>query len=145
MKQEDNFIEVKTNLWNRVPIRWIIPVRIKKLRLLFDVYAWVFVGRNSGLDFNQIEEMDPGEFLTWSVYGAHASYLSTIGKRLTVDVETVQGWVRGILAEDRERIIRVIMESKAIGETAQAYQKGKMSGDKKDGESKKDNGSDQRS
>jgi hypothetical protein len=123
MKQEDNFIEVTTNIRVTTPVlRWFFPVRIKKLRLLFDVYAWIFVSRQSNLDFTEAEKMDPEEFLVWSVYGAHASYLSLNNDRIRAGVEEVQRWVKGMLMEDRERILKTIIDSRSIGESAGSYQ-----------------------
>jgi len=144
MTQEDGFIEVRVYLTNRRPIiKWVRPVVIKRIRLLFDVYCMMIVARTSGLDFTEADKMEPQEMLTWMVYGGYSSYRSLSNKRPGVTVEDVQEWVRGILHEDRIRILEAVQESREIGQLAKSYQEARSSGEG-DG-SKKVAGSDQQS
>lgn len=124
MTQEDGFVEVQVNLYNKTPlIRWVRPVIIKKLRLLFDTYCMVIVTRESGLDFSDIENMDKEEYLAWMLYGAHKSYASLSNRRPNITIEDAVQWLKGMLIEDRKRAAETIQLSREIGEIADSYQK----------------------
>lgn len=122
MTKEDGFVEVKIVTLNTGLIRVIRPASIKRVKLLFDIMCWMVVARDSGLDFQQIEEMDPDEFLTWAFYGGYVSHLNYTGKSKKIDVEVVQEWVQGLLVNDRKRILETIIGSRDMGETAKSYQ-----------------------
>lgn len=137
--QEDGYIEVTTNLFNRTPIlKWVRPVFIKRLRLLFDTYSLMIVSRESGLDFSDMDNMDMEEYLAWMVWGGYKSHQATIDKKPRGSVEDAVRWVRGILIEDRKEIQETIKMSKEIGMIAESYQKarnnpeGEAEGEKKD-------------
>ena len=124
LTQEDGYVEVTVNLYNRIPLlKWIIPVRLKKLRLLFDTYCMVIVSRESGLDFTQIQEMEVDEALAWTVYGAYKSYKSLTNKRPRISVTTAVKLVKGMLPAERERMAEAYKKSREIGELADSYQK----------------------
>ncbi len=124
MTQEDGFIEVKTNLYNRTPLlKWVRPVVVKKLRLLFDVYCLFIVSRESDLDFSDMENMNTEEYLTWMIYGGTMSYGSTKNYRPKVSVLDAERWMKGVLQDDRIRILRTIEMSKEIGELTESYMK----------------------
>lgn len=147
---QEGYIEVKANLFSTTPVlKWVRPVKVIKLNLLFDVYCWMIVGRESNLDFTQVDDMNPDEYLAWVVYGAYLSAQSLKNKRPRVTVEDAERWVRGILNEDRIRIYKTIANSKQVGKIVDDYQKARMGGpseDEEEGESpKKQGGSDQRS
>lgn len=144
MTQEEGFIEIKTNLWNRNRLtKWVLPVRIKRVKLLLDVYCWMFVSRNSDLDFTRIEDMDSEEFLTWAVFGGYMSYAAIKNKKPRLSIQEVEDWVKGILMEDRVKILETIQLVREVGETHQSYQKAMLAGE--DDGPKKVDGSDQKS
>lgn len=123
MTQEDGFIEVKVNLYNRTPIiRWVRPVIFKKLPLLFDTYAMIAVSRGSGLDFTRMDQMDPEEYLAWMIYGGYTSYQSLKNRRVSLTIETCVEWVKGILYQDRLEIFQTIQKSKELGSLMESYQ-----------------------
>jgi len=120
---QEAFIEVNTYLVNKNRLtKWIRPVIVKRLKLLFDVFCWVTVSRDTDLDFEEMEAMDPEEYLAWIVYGGHVSYMSTHGKRSKPDILRVQRWVAGMLVQDRQAIIDTIRDSRSVGEMAEMYQ-----------------------
>lgn len=124
MTQEDGYIEVKCYLRNQTPIiRWVRPVKTKRLKMLFDVFAMMVMARDSGIDFSQMQEMEPEEQLAWMVYGGLCSHASLKNRRLNIPIETVIGWIDGILLQDRAAILDTISNSRAIGELAESYQK----------------------
>jgi len=124
MTQEDGYIEIRTNVWNRNPLtRWIRPVKIRRLKMLFDVYCWIVVGRESSLDFAQVDQMDPEEFMTWAVYGGMVSYAALQHKRPRITPEICQEYVKGILIEDRLRMTDTIIASRQTGDLAESYLK----------------------
>ena len=140
MTQEDGFIEVKCYLTNQVPIiRWVRPVIIKKVKLLFDVFAIMTVARESGLTFIGLDEMDPEEYMAWMVYGGMKSYASLRNKRLDLSINEVLVMLDGMLNEDRAAILETVKISKEIGQLGEAYQKARdeMANQEGDGESKK--------
>ncbi len=129
MTQEDGFVEVQVNLYNRVPlIKWIIPVRIKKLKLLFDTYAMALVSRESGLDFTDIEGMDKEEYIVWMVYAAYMSHASLKNKRPRISIPEAQQWLKGMLMEERQRVVDTIQVSREIGTLAESYQTARNKG-----------------
>ena len=138
MTQEDGFIEVSVNLYNRVPlIKWIRPVVIKKLRLLFDTYAMALVSRESGLDFTDIEGMDKEEYVIWMVWAAYMSHASLKNKRPKISIPEAQRWLKGMLLEDRQRVAETIQVSREIGTMAESYQTARNKGtDEEDGPKK---------
>lgn len=124
MTQEDGYVEIRVNLYSRLMIlKWIRPVVIKKIRLLFDTYAMMVVSRNSDLDFTDIEHMDPEEYMAWMVYGGYVSYKSLRNKRPRISIEEAVQWVKGMLAEDRKKVLETLQLSKEIGQIADSYQK----------------------
>ena len=123
MTQEDGFIEVSVNLYNKTPlIKWVRPVIIKRLKLLFDTYAMALVSRESGLDFSDIEGMDKEEYVVWMVWAAYMSHASLKNKRPKVSIPVAQRWLRGMLLEDRQRVAETIQVSREIGTIAESYQ-----------------------
>ena len=123
MTQEDGYIEVKCYLTNRVPIiRWVRPVKTKKLRMLFDVFAMMVMARDSGVNFSDMQEMQADEQMAWMVYGGLRSYASLKNRRLDVPIETVIEWIDGILLHDRAAILETIGASRSIGKLAESYQ-----------------------
>ena len=123
MTQEDGFIEVSVNLYNKTPlIKWVRPVIIKRLKLLFDTYAMALVSRESGLDFSDIEGMDKEEYVVWMVWAAYMSHASLKNKRPKVSIPEAQRWLRGMLLEDRQRVAETIQVSREIGTIAESYQ-----------------------
>jgi hypothetical protein len=138
MTQEDGFIEVKTTLWNRTPLlKWFRPVVVKRLKLLFDVYSMMIVSRHSDLDFRQVDKMDAEENLTWMVYGGYMSYHSTRNHRPDITVLDAERWVKGMLVDERLKVLETMKRSKEIGELAESYQKARNPEGRSDG-SKKD-------
>ena len=124
MTQEDGFIEVSVNLYNKTPlIKWVRPVIIKRLKLLFDTYCMVIVSRESGLDFTEIQDMDPDESLAWVVYGAYKSYASLKNKRPRISITTAVEWIKGMLPDERQRMAETYKKSREIGTLAESYQK----------------------
>lgn len=124
MTQEDGFVEISVNLYNKHRIlKWIRPVIIKRLRLLFDTYSMMVVSRNSDLDFTDIEHMDPEEYMAWMVYGGYVSYKSLKNQRPRISIEDAVQWVKGMLAEDRKRMLDTMQKSREIGKMADDYQK----------------------
>jgi len=123
MTQEDGFIEVTCYLTNRTPvIRWVRPVRTKKLRMLFDVFAMMVMARDSGVNFSEMNQMEMGEQMAWMIYGGLKSYASLKDKRLRISIEQVLELLDGILTADRAAILETISESRAIGKLAESYQ-----------------------
>lgn len=123
MTQEDGFIEVQVNLYNKTPLlKWVRPVIIKKLKLLFDTYCMVIVSRESGLDFSEVQDMDPDESLAWVVYGAYKSYAALQNRRPRVHITTAVEWVKGMLPDERLRMAETYKMSKEIGSIAESYQ-----------------------
>jgi len=123
--------------------KWIRPVIIKRIRLLFDVFCWITISRESTLDFTEMDQMDPEEYLAWIVYGGYMSYQSTLNKRSRPDILQVQEWVEGMLMRDRQDIINAVQESRTVGEMAEMYQAAAASlqGDDKKKEEDLDQGS----
>jgi len=133
MTQEDGYVEVLVNLYNRTPlIKWVRPVIIKKLQLLFDSYAMIMVSRESGLDFTDIEGMDKEEYVVWMVWAAYMSHASLKNKRPRISIPEAQRWLKGMLLEDRQRVAETIQVSREIGTMAESYQTARNKGE--DGE-----------
>lgn len=123
MTQEDGFIEVKSYLANRTPIiRWVRPVVSKKLKLLFDVFAMMTMARDSGINFDEVKQMEGQEQLAWLVYGGLKSHASLKNKRLDISIEEVVELIDGILIQDRAAILETIEKSREIGKLAESYQ-----------------------
>lgn len=123
MTQEDGFIEVKCYLKETRPIlKWVRPVKVKKLRLLFDVFAMMAVARDSDLDFTQMDQMDPHEYLSWMVYGGILSYAALTNERPRLTVEDAVSLVDGMMQDDRMAILRTIQLSRELGKLAADYQ-----------------------
>ena len=124
MTQEDGFIEVKVNLFNRTPIiKWVRPVYFKKLRLLFDTHAMLFISLDADLDFVDVENLKGEELLAWIIYGGYKSYAISKSRKPYVDIEDVIVWVKGMLNDDRLRVLEVWGQSKAVGKLTDSYLK----------------------
>lgn len=137
MTQEDGFVEVKCTIQNRTPIlKWVRPVIIKKLQLLFDVYCMMIVSKHSDLDFSDIENMDSEEYLAWMVYAGYLSHAALSNKRPRITVEDAVVWVAGMMRDQRLEIYDTIQLSKEIGQIAESYQKART-GDESGGGKKK--------
>jgi len=137
MTQEDGYIEVKTNLFNRTPImKWVRPVIFKKLELLFDTYCMLLVSRNSDLDFTDLENMEPEEYLAWMLYGGYLSHQALKNRRPKLEIEECVRWGKGILYQDRLDIMRTIQKSKEIGGLVSSYQKARNQAGEADGSKK---------
>ena len=133
MTQEDGFVEVSVNLFNKAPlIKWIRPVVIKRLKLLFDTYAMALVSRQSGLDFTDIEGMDKEEYVVWMVWSAYMSYASLRNHRPKVSIQDAEQWMKGMLLEDRKRVAETIAASREIGTMAESYQTARNKDDGED-------------
>lgn len=138
MTQEDGFIEVSVNLYNKTPlVKRIIPVRIKKLKLLFDTYSMMVIGRESGLDFADVENLDPEEYLTWMVYAGYKSHKSLRNHRARISITDAVEWVNGMMTREREKIVDTWKKSREIGELMLSYQAARNKDDGEEGETKK--------
>lgn len=120
MNQEDGYIRVKAYKTNRPWIRWLIPVHRVTIEMVFDVYAWTFMAQEIGLGFNEFDKIPNEDYMAWAIYGANASHASLRRKRGR-GIEEIQELVRGILAEDRARILETINESRMYGQTIKEY------------------------
>jgi hypothetical protein len=143
MTQEDGFIEVQVNLFNRTPIvKWVRPVYFKKLPLLFDVYCLMIISMDADVEFSDLDnKMNPEELLAWIIYGGYKSYTFLQGKRSQVTIDEVLTWVKGMLNDDRIKVMEVFRETKAIGKLAESYQKARNPEGEEAGQSKKAEGS----
>jgi hypothetical protein len=122
--QEDGFIEVQVNLFNRTPvIKWVRPVYFKKLSLLFDTHAMLAISMDADLDFSQVDEMKGEELLAWIIYGGYKSYAVLNDKRSNIDIEEVLIWVKGMLVDDRVKVMEAWDNSKAVGKLTDSYLK----------------------
>lgn len=125
MTQEDGFIEVQVNLFNRTPvIKWVRPVYFKKLHLLFDVYSMMILASDADVEFSDLDnKMGAEELLAWIIYGGYKSYKLLKGKRARLDIEEVQVWVKGMLNDDRVRVMDAWSNSRAVGKLTDSYLK----------------------
>jgi len=124
MTQEDGFIEVKVNLFNRTPIiKWVRPVYFKKLPLLFDTHAMLVISIDADLDFTDVENLKGEELLAWIIFGGYKSYALLKGKRVRLDINEVLVWVKGMLNDDRIKVLDTWRGSKAVGKLTDSYLK----------------------
>jgi hypothetical protein len=122
--QEDGFIEVQVNLFNRTPvIKWVRPVYFKNLPLLFDTHAMLIISMDADLDFSDVEELKGEELMAWIIYGGYKSYRISKSKRPNVDIEKVLTWVKGMLVDDRVKVMEAWSNSKAVGKLTDSYLK----------------------
>lgn len=141
MTQEDGFIEVKVNLFNRTPIaKWVRPVYFKKIRLLFNVHCMVIISQDSGLDFSDLEKMTLEEHMAWFIYAGFRSYAFHISKNMQITIEQAERYAKGLLHEDRMAVYQTMEASKHIGKLIESYQNARNA-DGEDGKSKKKEGS----
>lgn len=153
MKTQDNYydpdlvVEIRPLIFRRGILKYISPVKIQKITLILDMFAWTIVTRESGLDFSQVDEMVLDEYFTWVIYGGHVSYQATKHRKSKYSVTKVEEFVQGLLQADRERILDVITRSRQIGEKGEQYQEAmaKMVDSQEDDEGKKLTGSDHKS
>jgi len=139
MTQEDGFIEVKCYLTNHTPIlKWVRPVITKKLRLLFDVMSVMIYARDSGVNFDEMNQMENSEQLAWMVYGGMKSYSLMKNRKLDISIEQVMDLLDGVLIQDRAAIYETISASRQLGEVAKSYQEAREAlAEQGDGISKK--------
>lgn len=128
MTREDGLIEVNYYLKNRTPIvKWVRPVIAKKLRLRFDVFAVMVMANDSGVNFDEMNQMEPNEQLAWMVYGGMKSHASIKNRRLDISIEQVIEIIDGVLLQDRAAILETIAASRQIGKLAESYQQARES------------------
>ena len=124
MTQEDGFIEVKVNLFNRNRLtKWFRPVYFKKLPLLFDTHAMLFISLDADLDFVDVENLKGEELLAWIIYGGYKSYAISKNRKPRTDIEDVMVWVKGMLNDERVRVLDAWGQSKAVGKLTDSYLK----------------------
>lgn len=124
MTQEDGFIEVKVNLFNRNRLtKRFRRVYLKKLPLLFDTHAMLFISLDADLDFVDVENLKGEELLAWIIYGGYKSYAISKNRKPYVDIEDVTVWVKGMLNDERIRVLDAWGQSKAVGKLTDSYLK----------------------
>lgn len=109
-------------------LKWVRPVVVKRLRLLFDTYCLFLISKESDLAFSEMESMTMDEYLTWMIWGGYMSFYSTKNTRPKITVLDTEIWAKGVLQEDRIRIMETIKASKEIGEITESYMKARNQG-----------------
>lgn len=127
MRQEDKFnqdlhLVVEAFIQRKGIARIMGAVKIAKVNLLIDVYAWLAMTTESGIDFNHVDELDPEEYLTWLVYAANKSYQTATRSRSRMSIQQAEEITAGIPERDRKRIFKLIVQSRSVGQTVSGYQ-----------------------
>lgn len=133
-------MEVRSYLKNKTPIiKWIRPVRVRKVPLLMDVYAMIITAKETDLAFDQVDQMNPDEYLAWMIYGGYRSYQLLHNKRPSIEIEDCLEIVDGLFQDQRLAVLRTIQLSKEIGKLMDSYQKARqrLAGEDPDSEDKK--------
>jgi len=142
MKQEDRFnpdlyLEVRAHLPRKGAARILGKTREVKIPLLIDVYCWLNLTTMSGLDFTEVDQMDPTEYMTWLMLAASDSYYAAKRKRKRLTIDDTQKLVPGLLWTDQQRIFDLIVRSRTVGETVKSYQEA-MQGPEEDNQEQVD-------